>query len=67
MVAFILLATLLIGMFIGLPIVLAIGGATLVHVADSGPRTLQVFMQRLFAGITNYNFAAVPSLFSPGR
>jgi tripartite ATP-independent transporter DctM subunit len=60
MVALALMATLLVGMFIGLPIVLAIGGATLVHVADSGPRILQVFMQRLFAGITNYNFAAVP-------
>ena len=57
---FLLLGTLLLGMFAGLPIVLAIGSATLMHLVDVGPRVLQIFVQRIFAGMTNYSFAAVP-------
>lgn len=60
MIAYALLLSLIAGMLVGLPIVLAIGGATLVHVFDVGPAVLQIFMQRLFAGMTNYSFAAVP-------
>lgn len=67
MVAYALLIALVVGMFTGFPIVLAIGASTMVHVLDVGPRVLQIFVQRLFAGMTNYSFAAVPLFILAGR
>lgn len=48
------------GMFIGVPIFLAIGVSTLAYVIDVGPSILPIFMQRLFSGTLSYAFAAVP-------
>lgn len=66
MITFSLFAVLLGGMLVGLPIVLSIGLATLVHTVDVGPNVLNIFMLRLFSGATSYSFAAVPMFMIAG-
>jgi len=55
------------GFFIGMPIFLSIGLATLVYAADVGPQVLYIFIQRLFAATTGFSFIAVPLFMLAGK
>ncbi len=55
------------GLTIGLPVFLSFGIATYVHILDVGSRVWIIFMQRVFAGATNYSFIAVPLFMLAGK
>lgn len=63
-----LLAVLIFGILLGVPIFAAMGLSTLVHYIDTGREsTLLILNQRLFNGVTSFTFLAVPMFILAGE
>lgn len=68
LVASIMLAALIVGVLIGLPIFAAMGLSTLTHYLETGREsTLIILNQRLFDGVTSFTFLAVPMFVLAGE
>lgn len=68
MIVFIMLAALIVGVLIGIPIFAAMGLSTLVHYLDTGREsTLIILNQRIFDGVTSFTFLAVPMFILAGE
>ncbi|MFN4170319.1 MAG: TRAP transporter large permease [Pseudorhodobacter sp.] len=68
MIVFLMIAALIVGVMIGLPIFVAMGLSTLAHYIDTGREsTLLILNQRMFNGLTSFTFLAVPMFVLAGE
>ncbi len=67
MIIIAIVSILFIMLFLGFPIFLAIGFSTMPQYFLVGSRAMTIFMQRIYSGITNYSFLAVPMFMFAGN